>query len=127
MLAQIITTTIDREQMLALLTELIPSLRTAWGPQIVGTHGGVTQVPIEQQWLLQVFPVEMLIQHLVAEESRVRFRVSQWDYWLHDPREVETIHLCHESDLHFDLAEGTLRTRVLHIFMEKGIAHFEGR
>lgn len=125
--APLITATIDRELMLAVLTDLIPSLGAAWGPEIVGTHGGVSPFPIEQQWQRQPLPVEMLIQHLIAEESRAGFRVSEWDYWLHDSREIETIHLCHESDLHFDVVDGPLRTRVLDILTAKAIPYYESR
>jgi hypothetical protein len=124
---EIITTTIDREAILAILAALVPSLRAGWGPQVIGSHGGVSRIHIDQQWQPQAFPVETLIEHLIGEESRVEFRVSQWDYWLHDPSGAETIQLCHESDLHFDLPEGTLRSRAIEILTATGIAYYSPR
>ena len=124
---ELVTTTIERDTILAVLAELIPSLGAAWGPQLTGEHGAVSNIAVQEQWQPQEFAVASLIDHLVDEESRVDFRVSEWDYWLHDTSGVETIKLCHESDLHFHLLEGPLRARVLEILTAKGIQHYTRR
>jgi hypothetical protein len=124
---ELVTATMERDTILAVLAELIPSLAAAWGPQLTGEHGAVSNIAVQDQWQAQEVAVGTLIDHLVGEESRVDFRVSEWDYWLHDTSGVETIKLCHESDLHFELSEGPLRARVLEILAARGIHHYTRR
>jgi hypothetical protein len=120
---EIITSVIDREATLAILADLIPAIAAAWGSPISGEHGGVSRVDTNEQWQPTLFPTETLIDHLLNEETKGNFAVSQWDYWLHDRAGTSTIQLCHESDLHFDVEEGELRVRVLAVLAARGVHH----
>lgn len=115
------TRILDREGILSTLEALIPTMASSWGTEIIGEHGGVSDIPWEEHWQPQRFPVQGLVDHLQGEEATSGFRVSEHDYFIRDVDRQNLIHLCHEADIHFELSSGELKDRVLEVLNEKGI------
>ena len=121
----LVTTQLERSQILSLIESILPVLIRFWEFHIKGFHGGVTNVPDEQQYVFHNIDTVDLLNHLVQEESNRQsddFSVSEMDYWIKDLSETGSIQLCHESDVHFDLTDQLFREAIMHKLNELGIA-----
>lgn len=119
---QIITSQLDRDTILKVLRNLEPVLEQFWGRWLKGTHGAVSNVSEDKQWVFSEIKTQQLSQHILAEEDE-NFSISAWDYWIDDLNERESILLCHESDIHFEISSEEFANRIKEELRQLGIEY----
>lgn len=96
------TTILSRDTILTLLRSLTKLIGRHWGEKILAAHGGVSNVDDEKQFAWFTISSNEIVEVLQNEEKKEEFVVGEWDFFLSNAAQTETIQICHESDLHFE-------------------------
>ena len=105
MIKTIITKQIRRDEFIIIFSEIIGLVKKYWGEELKGAHGGVSNVDDDKQFNYKIIKTKDIINKLEKEEELENFIIGEWDYFLTNIKETETIQLCHESDIHFEIEE----------------------
>lgn len=117
---KIVTGQINRESIINLLSQFLQPIMTYWGNQLKVAHGGVSNIEIAKQFMYKVISTNDLISHIVNEEKVVDFTIGEWDYFLSNLTENESIQLCHESDIHFEIQSISFKESIISILENNG-------
>lgn len=96
--------------MIEVLNLLWPEIETSWGGIIKSSHGGVSNLDIEKQFQWEELRGSHVLEIIFRDESREKFTLGEFDFFICNESESEFIHICHESDIHFDLNEALSKT-----------------
>ncbi|MBK9577533.1 MAG: hypothetical protein IPO40_10680 [Fibrobacteres bacterium] len=97
------TVILERIEILKLLDPIQSHIQTFWGDTIKVSHGGVTDVAEEKYhvwWNILAVNMKSTIMEQEINESYI---LGQCDFFISNLDETESIHLCHEADVHFDV------------------------
>lgn len=88
-------------------------------------HGGVSNVDDDKQFKYEAICVESLLDKLTFEEKHEQFVAGEWDYFITNKDESETIQLCHESEIHFEIKSEPFCSEIIRILQGHSIRYHE--
>jgi hypothetical protein len=119
----IITAQITRQSILIILQNINELIIKNWGNIIKGGHGGVSNVDNDLQYKYTDINVNNINNNLLQEEINNNYKVGEWDYILTNNNESETILLCHESDIHFEISNNVFINEIIKILKTLNIKY----
>jgi len=99
------TRTLDRGEILQLILAIQGFVERAWGDPIKVSHGGVSNVSNEKQFRWWEIAPRDVLRTLEEQERVEQFRIGDYDFFISNLDESERIHICHESDVHFEVGD----------------------
>ena len=98
--------------MLDVIKQVSPILQKYWGNKIKIAHGGICNFKEEDQFKYRTIKTTEIVKKLLEEENSKLFVVGDWDLFVCNLTESETMQLCHESDLHFEFINETAMNEI---------------
>ena len=97
------TLVLERNEILNVLKAIQPFIQLSWGDTVQLSHGAVTDVDIEKQYICWNISTNELLPSILEQEKLEPYVVGKCDLFISNLNGTEDIHICHEADIHFDV------------------------